>query len=52
MEQFYTDRENDFQEWFTRFGQRIYSALDEKQLRAIWNSAYTQGALQNSREGN
>jgi len=52
MEQFYIDRENDFQEWYDVFGQKLYSSLSEKQLRAVWNSAYTLGALQNSKKGN
>lgn len=51
MEEFYQDRTNDFEDWFSKFGY-IYKNLEKFELEQIFSHAYTLGALQNSTKGN
>ena len=51
MEEFYTARTNDFENWYEQFGKTIYKSVSKFDLEQIFSHAYTLGALQNSREG-
>ena len=44
LNEFYEQREADFQNWFAEYGE-LYAKLDEDQLRSIFEWGFTAGAM-------